>query len=107
MATAIDLSGRFRVLGWPAVAVYVAGYPKVWEPCLALCQDDDGNEWEEEMAGEGEWVEDRECGQVLVVMVGDNHRHEVEIADLKPLGELDYCTECGQIGCSHDGRDRE
>ena len=23
-----------------------------------------------------------------------------------PLGELDYCASCGQIGCAHDGRDR-
>jgi hypothetical protein len=26
---------------------------------------------------------------------------------LEVLGETDYCRECGQIGCPHDGRVRE
>ncbi len=107
MAATIDLDGVFTVKRWPGVAVRVYGYPQVWEPCLVLCQDDDGNEWEEEAYGEGEWADDTECGEVLVVMVGDDHKHRVAIDDLIPLGELDYCAECGQVGCQHDGRDRD
>jgi uncharacterized protein YlxP (DUF503 family) len=45
--------------------------------------------------------------QVRAVMVGDDREHIVDIDDLTELGELDYCAECGQIGCAHDGRDRE
>jgi len=95
----------YRVRNWPAVAVRVVGYPQQWEPDMCLMTDDDGNEWEEE-TGEGEWVDDTECGDVLVVMVGDDRKHRVAKTDLLPLDELDYCTECGQIGCCHDGRDR-
>ncbi len=103
---AIDLDGNYRVKSWKlAVAVYVAGYPQVWEPDTYLCTDDDGNEWEQEdECGEGEWVDDTECGDVLVVMVGDDRKHRVSVDDLELLGDLDYCAECGQIGCGHDGR---
>ena len=101
----IDLVGVFRVKRWPGVAVRIYGYPQVWEPCMAILEDEDGEEFEED-TGEGEWVNDMD-GDVLVVMVGDDKRHRVSIEDLIPLDELDYCAECGQIGCGHDGRDRE
>ena len=105
--SALDMNARYRVKRWPVVAVYISGYPKRWEPCIGFYVDDDGNECEEEIAGEGEWIEDTECGQVLVIMVGDDRKHTVDVDDLIPLDELAYCAECGQIGCSHDGRERE
>lgn len=54
-----------------------------------------------------EWsgLEER-TGRVVCVMIGDDHRFSFDPLDLTPLGELDYCAVCGQIGCSHDGRDR-
>jgi len=55
---------------------------------------------------EGEEIDDTECGDVLVVMVGDDAKHRVSVDDLIPLDDLDYCAECGQIGCGHDGKDR-
>ena len=45
-------------------------------------------------------------GKVVAVMVGDDHRFTFDPDDLTPLGETDYCGSCGQIGCTHDGRDR-
>jgi hypothetical protein len=45
-------------------------------------------------------------GMVLAVMIGDDHRHRVDEEDLEPLPREDYCGECGQIGCRHDGMDR-
>ena len=46
-------------------------------------------------------------GQVLATMIGDDHRYRVDPDDLILLDDLAYCAECGQIGCAHDGRDRE
>lgn len=43
---------------------------------------------------------------VRVVMVGDDRVHEVDVNDLRELDELDYCAECGQVGCTADGRER-
>ena len=37
----------------------------------------------------------------VVVMVGDDHRHHVDAADISPLGEDEFCGGCGQIGCGH------
>lgn len=45
-------------------------------------------------------------GALVVVMVGDDKRHIVDESDLTELTELDYCHECGQMGCTHDGLDR-
>lgn len=42
----------------------------------------------------------------FVVMVGDDKRHTVDKDDCTPIEREDYCGECGQIGCSHDGYDR-
>jgi len=30
-----------------------------------------------------------------------------EYADVTPLKREDYCGSCGQVGCRHDGLDRE
>ena len=45
-------------------------------------------------------------GRVLYIMVGDDFVHRCDPDDLTPLDELAYCAECGQVGCTHDGRDR-
>ena len=63
---ALDRSGRYRVNGWPAVAVYVV------------------DQWSD---------------RATVVMVGDDTEHDVDVSELVPIGEGDYCGECGQIGC--------
>lgn len=104
----LDQDARYRVAGWDGIAFYVHGFPKVWEPYMALCEDPETGQEYEEDTGEGEWTEqDEACGRVLVVMVGDDTKREVDIADLTPLDDLAYCASCGQIGCTHDGRDRE
>lgn len=76
----IDAETRFAVKGWSGVAFRVISRAL---HCV-----------------EGEWVEDPESHQVVVVMVGDDHRYVVDEADLTPLAEEDYCPECGQIGCT-------
>jgi len=112
----LDLDARYEVAGWKGVAQVAVGFPKVWEPYLALveCEDEDcdchvnEDKLHEEDTGEGEWIEqDETCGRVVVVMVGDDTRREVDIEDLKKIGDLDYCASCGQVGCCADGRERE
>lgn len=48
----------------------------------------------------------RRTGRVVCVMVGDDHRYMFEPSELTALDDLAYCGVCGQVGCSHDGRDR-
>jgi hypothetical protein len=63
--------------------------------------------WETEPDEDTEWsgYENR-TGRVITIMVGDNHRFVFDPDDLTPLEREDYCGECGQIGCAHDGLDR-
>lgn len=64
--------------------------------------------WETEPDEDTEWsgYENR-TGRVVCVMVGDDRKFTFDPEDLTPLDDLDYCAECGQIGCGHDGRDRD
>lgn len=63
--------------------------------------------WETEPDEDTEWsgVEIR-TGRVIAVMVGDDRQYSVEPEDLTPLEREEYCGECGQVGCGHDGLDR-
>lgn len=45
-------------------------------------------------------------GRARVVMVGDDQEWIVDAADLTHIDEDAFCHECGQIGCTADGRDR-
>jgi hypothetical protein len=78
----------YRVKGWPAIAWTVLG-------------------WETEPDEDTEWSGyELRTGNVLAVMVGDDRKHSVEPEDLVPIAREDYCGECGQVGCCHDGLDR-
>lgn len=94
-----------RVKGWPAVSYIVLGPEKVWEPWTCLLTADDGTEYEEE-TGEGEWVEG-DGSRVRVRMVGDDHVEVVDADRCIPIEREVFCGECGQIGCAHDGYERE
>lgn len=79
----------YTVKGWgKGIAFYVLG----WET-----EPDEDTEWS--------GYESR-TGSVVVVMIGDDKRHIVDQDDLTPIKRADYCGECGQIGCTHDGLDR-
>ena len=107
--TAEQTSARYQVQGWPGVAVRITGWTteNVYEGDILVCEDEDCDHGMSEMCwceGDTETVE----GEMLcVVMVGDDRVHEVDPDDLIVIDDLDYCAECGQIGCQHDGRDRE
>jgi len=106
MAQKLDFDARYSVAGWKGIAFYIYGYPQKWEPCTYFGEDENGDEIEIDDIEEGEWVDDAQSGRVLVVMVGDDKKHEVDVEDLTPIDDLDYCLSCGQIGCTHDGRMR-
>ena len=40
------------------------------------------------------------------LMVGDDKLHVVDPEDVTALPREDYCGQCGQVGCGHDGLDR-
>lgn len=80
----------YTVRGWgQGIAFYVLG----WET-----KPDEDTEWS--------GMENR-TGRLLMVMVGDDARHSVDPDDVTALDEDAYCHECGQVGCTHDGRERE
>lgn len=83
---------------FPAEAYSVEGYRGVaWRVYGWEVEPDDDTHWSGYEA---------RTGRVVCVMVGDDRRHTFEPDALTPLGELDYCASCGQVGCTHDGRDR-
>lgn len=72
---------HYRVRQYPGIAFYVLG-------------------WETEADEDTEWTGyEVRTGRVLAVMVGDDFRHSVDVADLLPLAENAFCRDCGQIGC--------
>jgi hypothetical protein len=97
----------YSVKQYPGVAFYVLGWETQQEAvtCLVEEEDENGDTFSYEMLGDD--FEDVRTGRVLAVMVGDDYRHCVELEDLTPLEREAFCGECGQIGCSHDGLDRE
>jgi hypothetical protein len=93
---------RYECSEWPGVAVRFDGLDQRFERYVSV-DDETGEEFE---SWDGEWVDDPDSPFVFVVMVGDDKRHRVRRDELRRLDELDYCAECGQVGCTHDGRSR-
>lgn len=100
----LDYDARYTVDGYDGVAFYIYGYQQIWEPYTSIYEDEDGNEYEEE-SGEGEWHDNPDI--LLMVMVGDDRKFEVDPADITKIDDNDYCSECGQIGCTADGKMRD
>lgn len=79
----------YAVRGYEGIACYVMG----WE-----VEPDEDTEWSGYMA---------RTGRVVCIMVGDDGRFAVDQDDVRPLARREYCGECGQVGCGHDGLDRD
>ena len=64
--------------------------------------------WETEPDEDTEWsgIEER-TGRVIAIMIGDDRRFSLASDDVSPIDRKEYCGSCGQIGCAHDGLDRE
>ena len=79
----------YKVRQYPGVAFYVLG-------------------WETEPDEDTEWSGTENCtGRVIAVMIGDDHKHSLDPDDVTPIERTEYCGVCGQIGCAHDGLDRD
>jgi hypothetical protein len=63
--------------------------------------------WETRPTEETEWdgIEER-TGQVVCRMIGDDRYFLFDPEEITPLAREEYCGECGQIGCCHDGLER-
>ncbi len=86
--TAEEYPDTYRIKGWPAVAWHVRG-------------------WQTEPDADTEWSGyEVRTGALVCTMVGDDALHLVDPDDVVALPREDYCGECGQIGCGHDGLDR-
>ena len=42
-------------------------------------------------------------GKVIAVMIGDDRYFTFEVDEIHPIQREEFCGECGQIGCGHDG----
>lgn len=63
--------------------------------------------WETVSDEDTEWsgIETR-TGRVVIHMVGDDRKFSYDPDEIKPIAREEYCGECGQMGCTHDGLDR-
>ena len=99
-ALELDMDGRYAVASMPGIAFYLRGYAEEWteESWLFVGEKDDDVEdetlW---LYVEPEKVENRQM--VQAVMVGDDYVHTIDVEELSPISEEDYCCGCGQIGC--------
>jgi len=63
--------------------------------------------WETEPDEDTEWSGSAvRTGLAVCVMIGDDRHFPVDPKDLTPLEREEYCGECGQVGCCHDGLER-
>jgi hypothetical protein len=83
----LDFDARYTVAGYGGVAFYLTGW-------AVDDTDEDGDEVYSD-------------SMVIAVMVGDDRPHLVDVDDLTVINEDDYCHECGQVGCTADGRTRQ
>jgi hypothetical protein len=113
----------YTVRGWRGVAWRVLGWEL--EPVgVILCPDCEYHALEREHGG-GRVIDkgSKDCdhehayyceepdhertGKVIAVMVGDDAHHAIDAEDLEAIEREEYCGVCGQIGCCHDGLERE
>ena len=56
--------------------------------------------WEVKPDEDTEWSGcEVRTGNIVCIMVGDDRRFSFDPAEVHPLPDDEYCSECGQIGC--------
>ncbi len=108
----------YQVKGYRGIACSVDGWEveHVFEEyeTECVCCDRTSEDSDECAYCEGSgkvWAQDEEpterrTGQVVFHMIGDDRRILCDESDLTPIAREEYCGECGQLGCTHDGLDR-
>lgn len=89
-AQPINFNAHYTVAGYRGIAWSLRGY--------------DYERHYDCETGEHETVTDET--RVIAVMVGDDRKFSFSVDELTLLDDLEYCAECGQVGCRHDGRER-
>lgn len=109
----MDHEHRYSVVGYPGVAFWFKKHPVEQRGCQGHPCEDAADLYPNAGIGEvfycdGECEEPTENTDLAVmVMVGDDREHVIDVDDCIPIDDNDYCHVCGQIGCGHDGIDRE
>ena len=75
----------YTIAGYRGIAWYVRG----WET-----KPDQDTEWS--------GIETR-TGNLVCTMIGDDRHFAFEPDEVHELPREEFCGECGQIGCTHDG----
>jgi len=84
---AFDFAPAYRAEGW--------GAGIAWRAYALETEADEDTDWT--------GIEEP-TGMILAYMIGDDRTFVFDPSDLVPIADDDYCTECGQIGCTADGR---
>jgi hypothetical protein len=104
-ALQLDMDARYTVNGMPGVAWWLKGYVTSQPECEGHPEDDFGGTMGESYYCDGTCQEPQaDESQVVAVMVGDDREHTIDVDDLTVIGDDDYCSCCGQVGCTWDGR---
>ena len=101
----VDFSAHYRIAGYGGIAWYLRGYAKTYtEESWEYIGEGDTEDEANYLYNEPEQVVD--TTRVIAVMVGDDRPFEVDVDELTLLPREDFCGQCGQIGCTHDGLER-
>lgn len=106
--TGFDFEPAYKAQGYGGIAWRVTGYAQEWTEELWTFIGGDDDDVEDEtlyLYDEPEQYDDRT--RVVAHMIGDDRDFTFDVDDLEPIAREDYCGECGQIGCAHDGYDRD
>jgi hypothetical protein len=68
----LDITKRYAVEGYPGIEFYTIGWCMVWIP-------------DDEQGEEGSWVADPSSGQAIMIPVGDEEEHYVNIDDVSEI----------------------
>ncbi len=98
MPATVNPDARYRIEGHGAIAWYVVGYATEWTEGEWV-HDGEGDPDDEGSYFYNEAEEYELTDQVRVVMVGDDREWIIGTDALVEIGEDDYCSCCGQIGC--------
>jgi hypothetical protein len=123
---ASEYDGAVTVAGHPGMAWRVLGWEtetvvrEEWEPCAVcggdgeiLTGDDDDTESCAYCDGTGQVdatgyePEPERTGFLVCVMVGDDRHWTFDPSEVTPIDRDAYCGVCGQMGCGHDGLERD
>ncbi len=95
---------RVLVDGMDGIVYWFAGYGTMeeYEGDYLVCDDDECDHSMSEMCWtEGDTSIVTDYDHAIVVMVGDDRRHDIHTEDVSLLPDDEHVCSCGQRGCPH------